>query len=302
MRILLLGKDGQLGWELQRSLACLGEVAAFGSPRCSGAGIDLGHAEGLAALVRQQAPDVIVNAAAYTQVDRAESEPALAAAINAEAPAVLASEAARIDAVLVHYSSDYVFDGSGSMPRDENAGTGPLSVYGRTKLDGEEAVRRSRCRHLILRTGWVHSARGRNFAKTIWRLATERDQLTVVDDQIGSPTGANLLADVSAHALRALRDDASLGGVYHCVAAGFTSWHGYAQFVVDWGRTHGPDPKVPLAEIVAVPTSAYPTAARRPLNSRLDTSRLRERFGLHLPPWQQGVERMLGQWLRSPEA
>jgi dTDP-4-dehydrorhamnose reductase len=184
-------------------------------------------------------PDVIVNAAAYTAVDKAESDIHLARTVNATAPGVLAREAAAIGATLVHYSTDYVFDGSGSSPRSENAATGPLNVYGLTKLEGEQLIRASGCRHLILRTSWVHAARGGNFAKTMLRLAAERDRLAVIDDQIGAPTGADLLADVSAHALRALAVRPELAGTYHAVAAGATSWHGYARLVIEWARAQG---------------------------------------------------------------
>ena len=213
--------------------------------------------------------------------------------MNAEAPRVLAAEAAALGAWLVHYSTDYVFDGSGTAPRDENATTGPLNVYGRTKLEGENAIRASGCRHLIFRTSWVYAARCNNFAHTMLRLASEREALSVIDDQIGAPTGADLLADISAHAIRAVRREPQLGGTYHAVAAGETSWHGYARLVIEWARVHGLPVKVAPDAIRAVPTSAYPTSAQRPRNSRLATDKLRLAFGLTLPPWQAGVERML---------
>ncbi|UUX96870.1 dTDP-4-dehydrorhamnose reductase [Aquabacterium sp. J223] len=296
MRILLLGKGGQVGWELQRSLAPLGELVAldFDSTERHA---DFSRPEGLAATVQAVRPDVIVNAAAHTAVDKAESEPALAQAINATAPGVLAREAAALGAWLVHYSTDYVFDGSGEAPRDEEAPTGPLSVYGRTKLDGEDAIRASGCRHLIFRTSWVYGARGGNFAKTMLRLAAERDRLTVIDDQIGAPTGADLLADITAHALRAASRDPSLAGTYHAVAGGQTSWHGYARFVIGFAQARGLALKTAVDAIEPVPTTAFPTPARRPLNSRLSTARLRQRFGLTLPEWQVGVERMLTEVL-----
>jgi dTDP-4-dehydrorhamnose reductase len=293
MKILLLGKNGQVGWELQRSLAPLGELIAcdFDSPAPLTA--DFTQPESLALLVHSVRPDVIVNAAAHTAVDRCEGEPELARALNALAPAVLAREAAVLGALLVHYSTDYVFDGSGHAPRDEHSPTGPLSVYGRTKLEAEHRVAGSGCRHLILRTSWVYAARGGNFARTMLRLAAERDELQVIDDQIGAPTGADLLADITAHAVRAVRADPALCGLYHCVAAGETSWHGYARFVIEWARAHGLPVKVAADAIKAVPTSAYPTPARRPLNSRLATDKLRGTFNLTLPGWQAGVERML---------
>ena len=297
MKVLLFGKGGQVGWELQRSLRPLGELVAldFDSPTLHA---DFSRPEGLAETVRQVRPDVIVNAAAHTAVDKAESEPALAEALNATGPAVIAKEAAALGALLVHYSTDYVFDGSGSTPRDEDAPTGPLSVYGRTKLQAEEAIRASGCPHLILRTSWVYGARGGNFARTMLRLAGEREKLTVIDDQIGAPTGADLLADITAHAIRACRANPALGGTYHAVAAGETSWHGYASFVIDWARANGLPLKVAPGAIEPVPTTAFPTPARRPLNSRLSTRRLEQAFGLVMPPWQDGVERMLTEAFR----
>lgn len=297
MKLLLLGKNGQVGWELQRALAPLGEVVAldFDSPGPLSA--DFSKPMSLVATVRTVRPDVIVNAAAHTAVDKAEGEPALAQALNAEAPAVLAQEAAALGAWLVHYSTDYVFDGSGDQPRTEEAPTGPLSVYGRSKLAGEEAIRASGCRHLILRTSWVYAARGGNFARTMLRLAAERERLTVIDDQIGAPTGADLLADLTALMLRSAMPRPELAGTYHAVAAGETSWHGYARFVIEWARQHGHAIKVPPGAIAAVPTTAFPTPAKRPLNSRLDTGKLRAAFGLHLPHWQTGVERMLSEVL-----
>jgi dTDP-4-dehydrorhamnose reductase len=293
MKILLLGKSGQVGWELQRALAPLGELVALGhegTPNLCG---DFREPEGVAATVRRVRPDVIVNAAAHTAVDKAESEPELAQLLNATTPGAVAREAAALGAWLVHYSTDYVFDGSGQAPRDEDAPTAPLSVYGRTKLEGEQAIRASGCRHLILRTSWVYAARGGNFARTMLRLAAEREALNVIDDQIGAPTGADFLADVAAHALRAAQANPQLAGTYHAVAAGETSWHGYARFVIEWARAHGLPVKVAPEAVRPIPTSAYPTPAQRPLNSRLSTRKLREAFGLVPPPWQAGVERML---------
>jgi len=297
MKILLLGKNGQVGWELQRALAPLGELVAldFDSPGPLRA--DFSQPESLAATVRAVAPDIIVNSAAHTAVDKAESEPDLARALNATSPGVLAREAAATGAWLMHYSTDYVFDGSGSTPWIETSPTGPLSVYGATKLEGEEAIRASGCRHLIFRTSWVYAARGGNFAKTMLKLAKERDALTVIDDQVGSPTGADLLADLTAHTLRAAIARPELAGTYHAVAQGETSWHGYARHVIEFARAAGQPIKVADEAIHAVPTSAFPTPAKRPANSRMNTRKLRDSFGLTLPSWQAGVERMLTEVL-----
>ena len=295
MKILLFGKGGQVGWELQRSLAPLGELVALDHDSENLCG-DFTNLAGLAETVRRVAPQVIVNAAAYTAVDKAEVEPELARTINALAPGVLADEAQKFGAWLVHYSTDYVFDGSGEKPWRESDATGPLSVYGQTKREGEEAV--ARCvRHLILRTSWVYAARGANFAKTMLRLAQEREALSVIADQFGTPTGAELLADVTAHALCSLRTRPELAGLYHLVAAGETSWHGYAQYVIESARRAGRPIRVAPDAIIAIATAAYPTPARRPHNSRLATDKLRATFGLVLPDWQTGVERMLSEIL-----
>ena len=296
LNILLFGKGGQVGWELQRSLAPLGRLTAvdFDSRELCG---DFSKPDELAHTVREVRPDVIVNAAAHTAVDKAESEAELARTLNALAPAVLAEEGARLGACLIHYSTDYVFDGSGQRPWLETDTPAPLSVYGRTKLEGEQRIQASGIRHLILRTSWVYAARGGNFAKTMLRLAAERERLTVIDDQIGAPTGADLLADVTAHGIRALLAEPALSGLYHLVAGGETSWHGYARFVIEHARRAGVALKVPEDGIAAVPTTDFPTPARRPLNSRLDTAKLQAALGLHLPSWQQGVARMLDEIL-----
>jgi dTDP-4-dehydrorhamnose reductase len=297
MKVLLLGRNGQVGWELQRALAPLAEIVACDRASPGTLRADFAQPAALPALIRAVKPDAIVNAVAYTAVDKAESEPELARSINATAPGVIAREAAALGIPLIHYSTDYVFDGSGSTPRDEAAATGPLSIYGRTKLEGEDLIRGSGCSHLILRTSWVYAARGGNFARTMLRLAAERDSLSVIADQVGAPTGADLLADVTAHALRQLLAEPGLSGTYHCVAGGETHWFEYARLVIEWARTHGHAVRVAPDAIRAIPTSAYPTAARRPLNSRLSTARLQQAFGLRLPPWQAGVERMLAEVL-----
>ena len=292
MKILLFGKNGQVGWELQRSLAPLGELVALASDSQELCG-DLTDLAGIARTVRAVAPDIIVNASAHTAVDRAESEPERARALNALAPGVLAQEAHRVGAWLVHYSTDYVFDGSGDAPWRETDPTGPLNIYGQTKLEGEAAIAAAGCRHLIFRTSWVYAARGGNFAKTMLRLARERDSLAVINDQIGAPTGADLLADVTAHALRTAMLRPELGGLYHLAAGGQTSWYDYARFVIDFARQTDTQIKVAPDAIQPVPSSAFPTAARRPHNSRLDTRKLQTSFGLHLPHWQSGITRML---------
>lgn len=296
MKILLFGKGGQVGWELQRSLAPLGELVALDSDSRNLCG-DFTNLEGIAQTVRAVAPDIIVNAAAHTAVDKAENESDLARTINTLAPGVLAQEAKRSGAWLIHFSTDYVFDGSGDKPWLESDPTSPLSVYGKTKLEGEDAIRTTGCQHLIFRTSWVYAARGGNFAKTMLKLAQERDSLTVINDQIGAPTGADLLADVTAHAIRTALARPDVGGLYHLVAEGETSWHGYASFVIDFARQAGIDIKVAQEAIQAVPTSAFPTAAKRPLNSRLDTHKLQNTFDLNLPNWQNGVARMLTEIL-----
>ena len=296
MNILLLGPNGQVGWELQRSLAVLGEVSAIGRDCRSHCG-DLAQPDALADTVRALRPDIIVNAAAHTAVDKAESEPELARKINATAPGVLAKEAARLGAWLVHYSTDYVFDGSGTRPWAETDTPAPLSVYGRTKLEGERLIAASGCQHLILRTSWVYAARGGNFAKTMLRLAQERERLTVIDDQWGAPTGAELLADVTAHALRHLQQRPQDGGLYHLAAGGETNWNLYAKYVIAQAQQAQAAIKIKATEVAPVPTSAFPTPAVRPHNSRLDTCKLQATFGLQLPPWQQGVARMVAEIL-----
>ena len=295
MKIVLLGKNGQVGWELQRSLSVLGELVALDrhSELCG----DLGQPGRLADTVRTLRPDVIVNAAAHTAVDKAEGEVELARALNAAAPAALAQVAVQTGAWLVHYSTDYVFDGSGSRPWQEGDATGPLGVYGQTKLEGEQAIAASGCKHLIFRTSWVYAARGGNFAKTMLRLAQERERLTVIDDQHGAPTGADLIADVTAHAIRSALHQPGLSGLYHLVASGETSWHGYASHAITRARAMRPDLAWRVDEIAPMPTSAFPTPARRPHNSRMDTQKLQQAFGLTLPRWQLGVDRLLTEIL-----
>lgn len=296
MKILLFGKAGQVGWELERSLAVLGDVTVLGSRSQEMCG-DFKNLDGIRASIRAVQPDVIVNAAAQTAVDKMESEPELADLVNAQAPALIAEEAKKINALLVHYSTDYVFDGSGDQPWVETDATNPLNVYGQSKLKAEEMIQAVGGRHLIFRTSWVYAARGRNFAKTMYKLAKERESLSVISDQIGAPTGAELIADVTAHAIPIALKDESVSGIYHLVASGDVSWHGYASYVLDYCREVGVDFLVPKEAVLPVETSAFPTPATRPLNSRLNTSKLQQTFNLKLPRWQSGVIHMLDEFL-----
>lgn len=293
MKILLLGKNGQVGWELQRALQPLGTVIALDRKGEGGLVGDLSDLQGLRRTLCDLRPDVVVNAAAYTAVDKAESEPALARRINAEAPAVLANCMAKLGGWLVHYSTDYVFDGSGQHPWREDQITAPLNVYGQTKLEGEHAIQASDCKHLIFRTSWVYAARGNNFAKTMLRLAADREQLRIIDDQIGAPTSAELIADITAHCLRTARNKLEASGLYHLAAAGEVSWHGYASFVIEQARQAGQE--LAVQKIAAITTADYPTPAQRPLNSRLDCQKLRNVFQLRLPDWREGVARTLAE-------
>jgi len=294
MRILLLGADGQVGWELRRALLPLGEVLAMNRAQA-----DLCDLEGLDALLRRERPEVIVNAAAYTAVDKAESEPDVARRVNADAPQVLAEYAAARDAWLLHYSTDYVFDGTKPAPYAEDNAPNPQSVYGQTKLAGERAIVQSGCRLLIVRTSWVYAARGSNFAKTMLRLAAQRDTLRVIADQFGAPTSAELIADVTALLLHRLRTDAQLAarasGIYHLTAQGSTSWHGYAQFVIAQAAARGMALRCAPDAVQAITTADYPLPAPRPANSRLDCAKLQTTFALHLPPWQTQVRRLIDE-------
>ena len=298
MNILLFGKGGQVGWELQRSLASLGQLTALDFDSSAHCG-DFSSLQGLAETVRSVRPDVIVNAAAHTAVDKAESEPELARIINATAPGVLAQEAQKLDAWLVHYPTDYVFDGSGTRPWLEADTPAPLSVYGQTKLDGERLIAENCKKYLIFRTSWVYAARGGNFTKTMLRLAQERERLSVIDDQWGAPTGAELLADVTAHAIRQVLQHPHDAGLYHLAAGGETTWHGYAKHVIAQAERAQAAINIIAKEVIPVTTSAFPTTAQRPHNSRLNTAKLQATFGLSLPHWQHGVDRMLDEVLVS---
>ena len=293
MKILLLGKNGQVGWELQRSLAPLGEVLALDRNSSTHCG-DLANLEGLAETVRVFRPQVVVNAAAYTAVDKAESDQTTAHLINALAPEVLSRACAAIDALLVHYSTDYVFDGSGQTPWVETDTTGPVNVYGRSKLAGEQGIAKQGARHIVFRTSWVYGTEGGNFAKTMLRLAQEREKMAVINDQYGAPTGAALLADITALSLQQTQ---ALSGIYHLAAAGETTWHAYAQYVLQTAKQFKPDIDYKVKEVAAVPTSEFPTPALRPLNSRLNCSKLQQALQCQLPDWQKGVDSMLSKIL-----
>ncbi|EOV0647186.1 dTDP-4-dehydrorhamnose reductase [Cronobacter turicensis] len=293
MNILLFGKSGQVGWELQRALAPLGHIIAldFNSEDYCG---DFSNPEGVAETVRRIKPDVIVNAAAHTAVDKAEAERDFAQLLNATSVEAIAREATKINAWVIHYSTDYVFPGTGETPWCESDATAPLNVYGETKLAGERAVQNFCPNHLIFRTSWVYAGKGNNFAKTMLSLAKERESLSVINDQYGAPTGAELLADCTAHAIRVALAKPEVAGLYHLVASGVTTWYDFAALVFDEARKAGITLK--LTDLQPVPTSAYPTPARRPQNSRLNTLKFQQQFGLVLPQWDMGVKRMLEEW------
>lgn len=292
MNILLFGKTGQVGWELQRSLAPLGNLIAVDVHSSEYCG-DFSNPEGVAETVRRIKPDVIVNAAAHTAVDKAESEAEFAQLLNATSVEAIAKEAAKIGAWVVHYSTDYVFPGNGEEPWRETDATAPLNVYGETKLAGEKALQANCARHIIFRTSWVYAGKGNNFAKTMLRFAKERTEMSVINDQFGAPTGAELLADCTAHAIRVALKQPDVAGLYHLVASGVTTWHDYAALVFDEARKAGIE--LAITTLNAVPTSAYPTPARRPNNSRLNTDKFQQNFDLVLPAWETGVKRMLAE-------
>lgn len=305
MKILVTGGNGQVGFELQRQLCLLGTVLA--PPRQE---LDLGNAKALAHWLEQHQPDVIVNAAAYTAVDKAEEEPELARRLNAELPAQLAKYSAARGQWLVHYSSDYVYPGSGSTPWQEQDTTGPLSVYGQTKLEGDQAVQQSGCHHLIFRTSWVYSARGNNFMKTMLRLSRERDALKVVSDQIGAPTPARLIAQVTALSLHAslltthhsqakrssLTTHPAPAGIYHLAPSGETSWHGFAREIFRQAPALGEKLAITPDDVAPIPTVEYPTPAQRPLNSRLCCQEIERALGITLPSWQEQLALTLAEW------
>lgn len=296
MKILLFGKNGQVGWELQRSLAPLGELIALNSTSEGFCG-NLSDLAGIKQTIRKVAPDIIVNAAAYTAVDKAEDETELAHILNAQAPGILAQEAKQLNAWLIHYSTDYVFNGSGDQPHLETDVTDPLNVYGKTKREGENNIIASGCSHLIFRTSWVYAAHGNNFIKTILRLAQQRDKLTIINDQIGAPTGAELIADITADALLSLKHQPNVSGLYHLTAKGYTSWYEFAGFILEHARRTNFPLKTQSDALLPIASVDFPLPAERPLNSRLSTYKLEKIFALSLPAWQAGVSRTLTEVL-----
>lgn len=294
LKFLLTGKDGQVGFELQRSLAVLGEIVAVGRSEC-----DLTDITAVRELVARVKPDVIVNPAAYTAVDKAETETVLARIVNTQVPQVLGEEANRHGALVIHYSTDYIFDGELNRPYIETDAPNPQSVYGHTKYAGEQALMAATPRHLILRTSWVAGAHGQNFAKTMLRLAMERDHLCVVADQQGSPTSAALLADLTAHVIQQWRDKPGNFpyGLYHCTTEGEVSWYDYARFVIEKAGQAGKPIRVLPTDIEPISTDAYPLPAKRPANSRLNCQRFKDTFQLELPHWQSGISHLLEQIL-----
>lgn len=296
MNILLFGKGGQVGWELQRALAPLGNLTALDYTSTTYCG-DFLNPVGIAETIKQLKPDVIVNAAAYTAVDKAESESELAFILNVQSVETIAHEAKKLNAWVVHYSTDYVFSGDGDIPRKETDPTSPLNVYGKTKLAGEEVLQQYCEKYLIFRTSWVYASKGNNFAKTMLKLAKNNDVLSIISDQFGAPTGAELIADCTAHAIVTAQARPDVAGLYHLVASGVTTWADYAEFIFDKARSEGV--KLVVKDIKKVSTINYPTIARRPNNSRLSTDKFRTTFNLQLPPWQLGVERMLAEMFNS---
>lgn len=293
-RILLLGRTGQVGWELNRSLLPLGEVIAP-----SRAEADFSRPESLRQIVRNAGAEIVVNAAAYTAVDKAESEESLAHLVNADAPTVLAEEASRSNAILVHYSTDYIFDGTKPEPYVEDDKPNPINAYGRTKLAGEQNIQNVGCKHLIFRTSWVYSSRGQNFVKTILRLAQQRDELRIVADQVGAPTSARFIADVTSQILSKIQPTDSLraaeaSGAYHLTPFSFTSWHGFANAVLEAEKSSLRN-SINLRKLVPITTAEYPLPAPRPKNSRLNCDKLRTRFGIHLPHWEVVARLCLGE-------
>ena len=295
MKILLLGKNGQVGWELQRSLSPLGELISLDRNGLNSWSGDLSQPEEVSKTILAIKPDVVVNASAYTAVDLAESEQASAALVNAGAIQQIADVCKQQNILFVHYSTDYVFDGQGDIAFKETDETSPLNVYGQTKLQGEQAIVESSCDYLIFRTSWVYATKGKNFLKTMLTLAQQREELAIINDQIGAPTSAELIADVTAHVICQTLKDLTKIGIYHLVASGETSWFDYANYIFEQAKTQGCELKV--TSVKPIPTTAYPTPAKRPYNSRLDNHKIQQTFQLHLPEWKNHVQRTITELL-----
>ena len=299
-KILLTGKNGQVGWELQRTLAALGDVTAVDQGE-----MDLADPDAIRKVIREIRPSLIVNAAAYTAVDKAEAEPDMAMAINGVAPGIMAEEAKRLNAAIIHYSTEYVFDGSKKSPYLEEDTANPLNVYGKTKLAGEQAIQAVGAPHLILRTSWVYGARGRNFLLTILKLARERDELKIVDDQIGAPTWSRMLAEVTSQMLithyspmsRPFASIADIRGTLHAVSSGSTSWHGFAMKILENVSCEGSHA---LPKLLPIPTTDYPLPAKRPLNSRMSSAKLKQTYDLEIPSWEKSLTLCLQEMAKNP--
>ncbi|SCC73015.1 dTDP-4-dehydrorhamnose reductase [Acinetobacter albensis] len=297
MRILLLGKNGQVGWELQRSLAPLGEVIALDRHGHNGLQGDMSKPEAVKQTILKLKPDIVVNASGYTAVDLAETEQDLAKQINFNAVQSIAEACMKIEALLVHYSTDYVFSGQGNSAFLESSEVDPINMYGKTKAQGEQAIVSSGCKYLIFRTSWVYAVKGKNFLKTMLNLAQQREELSIINDQIGAPTSAELIADVTAQAIREVTNENSKIGIYHLVAGGETSWFDYANYVFEQAKLAGVELRI--KKVSPIPTTAYPTPAKRPYNSRLNNQKLQSTFQLILPEWKLGVQRTLTELLNK---
>lgn len=295
MKILVLGKNGQVGWELQRALAPLGELIVLDRSGLDGLSGDMSDPEAVFNTVLKLQPDIVVNASAYTAVDLAETEKDLANVVNHLAVRKIADACQRTQAILIHYSTDYVFSGQGHTAFSESDQIEPINEYGRTKALGEQAIVESGCDHLIFRTSWVYASKGKNFLKTMLNLAQQREELSIIVDQVGAPTSAELIADVTAQTIPQIFQDRSKSGLYHLVASGETSWFGYANYIFEQAKELGTELKI--SKVNSIPTTAYPTPASRPLNSRLSTQKLQRAFGLKLPDWKDGVKRTLTELL-----
>ncbi|MFV5515922.1 dTDP-4-dehydrorhamnose reductase [Acinetobacter gerneri] len=291
MKIVLLGKNGQVGWELQRALAPLGQVIALDRNQIDGFSGDLSNPEKVYQSILDISPDVVINAAAFTAVDLAEKEQEQADLINHQAVKYIAKACHKINALFIHYSTDYVFNGQGDVAFHEMDKIDPLNIYGKTKALGEASIQQSECKYLIFRTSWVFAVKGKNFLKTMLNLAQQKEELSIINDQIGAPTSAELIADITAHTIPQVMRDDHKQGIYHLVASGTVSWYEYARYIFEQARLIGAE--FPLKQVHPIATTAYPTPAKRPLNSRLENQKIQLTFNLYLPAWQQGVKRAI---------